>query len=222
MGPRFFWSFSTDATASCPFRNRLLYRRAPLRSLIPTPLLSSGSERGCKGDGSCFRRGWQHSYAKQRCRQELIRIRCLPLKRGRRWAQLRYSRKLAPLTFGDSKLPSQVSWDLSHLRAAEQAITSLALIVHELATNSVKYGALSAPQGTLDVSATTHAGEKEVSIIWAERGGPPVVAPSARSGFGSRMVARAVSKGLGGDIAFDWSKEGVIVTLRIDLDCLSR
>ena len=111
---------------------------------------------------------------------------------------------------------------LPRLGVGETALTPLAMVGHELATNSAKYGALSVPHGTLDVSATTHPGEKELSILWVERGGPPVVAPTAHSGFGSRMIRRAVSRDLGGSIAFDWPKEGVIVTLRVDENCLSR
>lgn len=110
---------------------------------------------------------------------------------------------------------------LPRLGVGKKAITPLALVIHELATNSLKYGALSGSDGTLDVSATTSADEKELSILWVERGGPPVVAPTTHFGFGSRMVHHAVSRDLGGSIAFDWPKEGVVVTLRIDENCLS-
>ena len=54
-----------------------------------------------------------------------------------------------------------------------------------------------------------------------ERGGPPVVAPTAPAGFGSKMVKRGMSSQLGGSIAFDWSKQGVIVTLRMNRDRLA-
>jgi len=106
------------------------------------------------------------------------------------------------------------------MAVGEHAATTLALVVHELATNSLKYGALSAKIGTLDVSCAADVG-KEVLITWTERGGPPVVAPTAPAGFGSRMVNRGMSAQLGGSIAFEWSKEGVIVTLRIDKDRLA-
>jgi two-component sensor histidine kinase len=102
----------------------------------------------------------------------------------------------------------------------ENAATTLALVVHELATNSLKYGALSAPSGTLDVSCAADAG-KEVLITWTERGGPSVVAPKAPAGFGSKMITRGMSDQLGGSLAFDWSKEGVIVTLRMNKDRLA-
>lgn len=110
---------------------------------------------------------------------------------------------------------------LPRLGVGEKAITPLALVVHELATNSLKYGALSVPNGAVDVSASTHGDEVELSILWVERGGPPVVAPTASSGFGSRMIHHAVSDDLGGSIAFDWPQEGVVVTLRVDEHRLS-
>ena len=56
--------------------------------------------------------------------------------------------------------------------------------------------------------------------MWTERGGPPVVAPSVPEGFGSKLVQRTVAAQLGGAIAFDWSPEGVVVTLRMNKDQL--
>jgi two-component sensor histidine kinase len=106
------------------------------------------------------------------------------------------------------------------MAVGEKAATALALVIHELATNSLKYGSLSAATGMLDVSCTDHAG-KEVVIHWTERGGPSVVAPQAPSGFGSKMANRAMSRQLGGSLEFDWSKEGLIVTLRMDKDRLA-
>jgi len=55
----------------------------------------------------------------------------------------------------------------------------------------------------------------EVVIEWTERGGPIVVAPAKLEGFGSKLVNRSMSTQLGGAITFDWSEEGVVVTLRI-------
>jgi two-component sensor histidine kinase len=102
------------------------------------------------------------------------------------------------------------------MSVGEKAATTLALVVHELATNSLKYGALSAANGTLDVSCTTPPNDSEVVIVWTERGGPSVVAPTKSAGFGSKMVTRGMSRQLGGSIAVDWLKEGVIITLRIN------
>ena len=99
------------------------------------------------------------------------------------------------------------------LRVGEAAATTLALVVHELATNSIKYGALSAANGTLDVSCTSDNGG--VVLVWTERGGPPVSAPTGPAGFGSKLIAQSVTGQLGGSIAFDWPPEGVVVTLRM-------
>ena len=99
------------------------------------------------------------------------------------------------------------------LRVGEAAATTLALVVHELATNSIKYGALSVTDGTLDVSCV--ADNDGVVLVWTERGGPPVTPPIGPSGFGSRLVAQSVTGQLGGSIAFDWPPEGVVVTLRM-------
>jgi two-component sensor histidine kinase len=101
----------------------------------------------------------------------------------------------------------------------EAAASALALVVHELATNALKYGAISAPTGTLDISGTIQ--DKDVVILWVERGGPHLGTPPEALGFGSRMVTRSMSRQLGGSISFDWSKEGLIVTLRMRQDHLA-
>ena len=95
----------------------------------------------------------------------------------------------------------------------EAAATTLALVVHELATNSLKYGALSVESGTLDLRCS--APDDEVVLVWTERGGPTVVEPSTPNGYGSELIRRTMEHQLGGSIAFDWSAEGLIVTLRM-------
>ncbi|MBC7667145.1 MAG: histidine kinase [Gemmatimonadaceae bacterium] len=102
----------------------------------------------------------------------------------------------------------------------EAAATTLALVIHELATNSLKYGALSVGTGTLDVSCT--AQEQDVVVVWTERGGPPVKAPDGTGGFGSKLVTRGMSAQLGGSITYEWPKHGVIATLRMLRDRLAR
>jgi two-component sensor histidine kinase len=99
----------------------------------------------------------------------------------------------------------------------ETSSTTLALVFHELATNSAKYGALSVASGSLDVSSNSdNDADDEVVIMWTERGGPPVVAPGKLEGFGSKLVNRSMSARLGGTLTFDWSEEGVVVTLRMN------
>ena len=94
------------------------------------------------------------------------------------------------------------------------------MVVHELATNSLKYGSLSTETGTLDVS--TQSNDDEISLIWMERGGPMVEAPPTVEGFGSKLVQRSISTQLGGTLSHNWSAQGliVIVTLsRAKLSC---
>jgi two-component sensor histidine kinase len=102
----------------------------------------------------------------------------------------------------------------------EASTTTLAMVIHELATNSLKYGALSAPTGTLDVSSPPNG--SDLVIIWTERGGPPVSAPSGGEGFGSKLVARSLETQLGGSLDCQWLEEGVVVTLKLSKDKLSR
>ena len=75
------------------------------------------------------------------------------------------------------------------LLVGEGSATTLALVVHELATNSIKYGSLSKETGTVAVSCTAH--DSEVVIVWTETGGPPIRASNKPSGFGSQLVTEA-------------------------------
>jgi two-component sensor histidine kinase len=108
---------------------------------------------------------------------------------------------------------------VERMGVGETAAGSLAMVVHELATNSLKYGALSTDVGTLDVS--TQANSECLDLIWMERGGPPVDTPPKGEGFGSKLMQRSVSRQLGGSIHHDWSEGGLIVTVRLSRSKLS-
>ena len=112
----------------------------------------------------------------------------------------------------------RVRVSVPRMGVGEAAATTLALVIHELATNSMKHGALSSASGTLDVSCT--AAEGEVALVWTERGGPPVVARPESAGFGSKLVDRAVSGQLGGSITYEWPQEGAVITLTVSKDRL--
>jgi two-component sensor histidine kinase len=103
---------------------------------------------------------------------------------------------------------------VERMGVGEASATGLALVLHELATNSMKYGALSDPAGTLDVSSTSDG--NDIVLTWLERGGPKVARPDGQAGFGSKLVQRSVSGQLGGTIDYDWDEGGLIVTLRMD------
>ena len=98
---------------------------------------------------------------------------------------------------------------LSHpLRA--QAGVALTMILHELATNAAKYGALSTPHGTLDVNwqREDSGGRPQIRLRWIEAGGPPVKTPSRR-GFGSELIERSTTHELHGQAILDYREEGL-------------
>jgi two-component sensor histidine kinase len=97
------------------------------------------------------------------------------------------------------------------------ALTSLALLLHELTTDAAKYGALSSSSGrlTIDVSAI---GEL-LHVKWDERGSTPLLEATAREGFGA-ILEKAVLTGLGGTISRDWNSNGVSLSLKIPLPAL--
>jgi len=97
--------------------------------------------------------------------------------------------------------------------------TTLAMMVHELATNSVKYGALSCEEGVLDVSSK--ADEDDLYLIWAETGGPRITAPPEMNGFGSRLIARSIASQLGGKLTYDWQESGLVVKVRLRAERLA-
>ena len=113
----------------------------------------------------------------------------------------------------ESSPTGRVQVSVPDLLVGESSATALALIVHELATNSIKYGALSTPAGVLKVSCAIDAGD--VVFVWKETGGPPTAAPVTPGGFGSNLVARSVSDTLGGTMNVEWLSEGVVITLRV-------
>jgi two-component sensor histidine kinase len=81
------------------------------------------------------------------------------------------------------------------------------MTLHELATKSIKYGALSAPDGSVQVRWERQNGE--FNFTWADRGGPPVEPPSHR-GFGSRMLERALASEFGGKVSMRYEPTGLV------------
>jgi two-component sensor histidine kinase len=95
----------------------------------------------------------------------------------------------------------------------------LSMILHEIATNAAKYGALSNDSGSvaLDWEVTGETGKPKLRLIWTEAGGPPVVAP-VRRGFGSRLIERSARDQLGGEATVDFLPRGVVYTLICSLE----
>jgi len=95
----------------------------------------------------------------------------------------------------------------------------LSMIVHEIATNAAKYGALSNDTGTvaLDWEVIAENGKPKLRLIWTEAGGPHVVAPVQR-GFGSRLIERSARDQLGGEATVDFLPRGVVYTVICSLE----
>ena len=92
----------------------------------------------------------------------------------------------------------------------------LTMILHELGTNAVKYGALSGDEGQVDLQwAIEPAPGARLRLIWRESGGPPVSVPD-RQGFGSRMIASALH-GNEGSARFDYNPSGLKAILELQL-----
>jgi len=95
----------------------------------------------------------------------------------------------------------------------------LSMIVHEIATNAAKYGALSNETGrvTLEWEVIADTPKPRLRLIWSEIGGPPVTEP-VRRGFGSRLIERSARDQLGGEATVDFLPRGVVCTVTCTLD----
>nr|WP_246736141.1 HWE histidine kinase domain-containing protein [Enterovirga sp. DB1703] len=100
-----------------------------------------------------------------------------------------------------------------NIRLKPQTALALAMALQELATNAVKYGALSTPSGTVEVSWTLGSGPpRTLHLRWAESGGP-AVRPPERRGFGSRLIERSLAADLDGDVRLIFDPGGVVCTV---------
>ncbi|QDA36497.1 histidine kinase (plasmid) [Paracoccus liaowanqingii] len=100
----------------------------------------------------------------------------------------------------------------------ENAASSLALVVHELATNSLKYGSLSCDEGVLDISGGMEG--DNLRIVWTEQGGPEIDTTLDHRGYGSKLVRATIENSLGGTISYDWSPSGALVTIEMNGELL--
>jgi two-component sensor histidine kinase len=101
----------------------------------------------------------------------------------------------------------------------EHATNGLALMFHELATNSAKYGALS-QHGTVRVAWTVHG--EQIIIVSQETGGPAIAGEPTKRGFGTTLVQRTATSQFGGTIRYDWQGEGAIVYMSLAITKLGR
>jgi PAS domain S-box-containing protein len=121
--------------------------------------------------------------------------------------------ELGPLAHGRAR------WSGPALVLTPRATNALAIALHELATNAIKYGALSTDSGRVDARwASTPDGGFE--MVWTERRGP-LVQPPTRQGFGTMLLERVTGRELGGGAEVEFRPEGLKVTLRADIGALA-
>ena len=104
----------------------------------------------------------------------------------------------------------------SNVEVSPAAVLPLAMVLNELCTNAVKYGALSIPTGRVEITATVDDVQKQFRLRWAESGGPPVRTPSQRS-FGSRLIEHSFVSQLQGKANLVFEPSGVLCTLDVPL-----
>lgn len=128
------------------------------------------------------------------------------------------ARTLEPFGFGGPSRPFAVEG--ASVRVPPKAALTLAMVVHELATNAVKHGSLSkAPTGLVSVTwdmAKDADGKGVLRLNWRESGGPLVAGPT-RKGFGSHLIENVLAKELGGTITLDYPPEGLACTIEISI-----
>ena len=114
-------------------------------------------------------------------------------------------RTMEPLGRGN-----QITFTGPNLNVTPEVGVAMAMVLNELATNAVKYGALSQESGRLEVTwrLDSRANGKWVELKWTETGGP-TVAPPTRKGFGSTLIERSITHQLGGTIALHFRPEGL-------------
>jgi len=110
----------------------------------------------------------------------------------------------------------QVRLEGPDIRLQPGAALTLALVFHELATNAVKYGALSVETGRVELTWTAEPAAERMRLTWVESGGPPVVAPTRR-GFGSRLIERGLSGELNGAATLRFDPAGLTCVMEAQL-----
>lgn len=119
----------------------------------------------------------------------------------------------------DAAKIERVTIDGPPVPIGDKTATSLALVLHEFATNAAKYGALSGEAGTVTLNWRVEDGA--LRLVWRERGGPRIDGEPAARGFGSALASRSVEGQLGGELRYSWLPEGLEIALRAPAEHLN-
>ena len=118
---------------------------------------------------------------------------------------------------GSSK--ARFSIDGPPIPCSAHAVNGIALVMHELATNAAKYGALTTDDGEIDVAWREQDGN--LLLSWAERRGRRIETPPETSGFGSSLVRTMIVSQFGGSLEYDWHTDGLVVSIGVPVRRLS-
>jgi len=110
----------------------------------------------------------------------------------------------------------QVAIEGPSVMLGQESAQAMAVALHELATNAVKYGALSTPGGRITVE-WRYRSLRRLYFRWTETGGPPVPGPPTRQGFGTRVIKRMVDSQLNSEAQFNWHKTGLVCEIDLDM-----
>ena len=122
---------------------------------------------------------------------------------------------LAPHASGESR----IVFDGPDVRLSPPQAVSMALALHELATNALKYGSLTSPEGAVRIDwnlAHDGAGGRHLTFLWEEHGGPAVAIPTRR-GFGTRLLARTFAEENGGRAEVQYNPSGLRCLIHLPL-----
>jgi two-component sensor histidine kinase len=120
------------------------------------------------------------------------------------------------------EVDDKVRFDGPDIDLQPDAALGMTMVIHELSTNALKYGALGSPEGRVDLSWRVHdvASGSLLRMEWRESGGPPVVDPAGKTGFGTRMIGRALA-GFG-TTAVEFAPAGLICRIELILSVLGK
>jgi PAS domain S-box-containing protein len=124
-------------------------------------------------------------------------------------------RVMAEREFAAYRAAGQITLRGEPLALAAIAVQPLAMVLHELATNAARHGALSAPEGRVTLS--WHRDGPLLRLAWVETGGPPADLPPLHQGLGTRMIDSTVRGQLGGLLERRWRREGLVCEIALPL-----
>ena len=120
-----------------------------------------------------------------------------------------------PYVDEQADVPARVVIKGCDMMISESAVTNVALVLHELATNAAKYGALSADGGVVRVDCARD--DATLRIVWREAGGPGLGEPPSEEGFGSVLTRQVLVNQFRGKIERAWGRDGLVVEMEIPL-----